>query len=127
MMLASEYRLGFEGHYPLLFGVVCQAALSGRLLKRFLNLTPIWIIGGMCYSIYLYHLWIIALGAQALRFAYRGDFPFWRNFCDLFPVLVLAVLAISAVFYLVLERPCMEREWPRRLWRWAVDHFGLAR
>jgi len=72
----------------------------------------------MCYSIYLYHLWILGLGAQALRFAYNQEFPFWRNFCDLFPPLAGAVLMISGAFYLVLERPCMERDWPKRLRRW---------
>jgi peptidoglycan/LPS O-acetylase OafA/YrhL len=118
-ILASEYFLGYQGHYPLLFGVICLAALRGRALKRILNITPVWIIGGMCYSIYLYHLWILGLGAQALRFAYHTQLPFWQNFGLLFPVLGLAVLAISAVFFLALERPCMERDWPRRLWQWA--------
>lgn len=127
IILVSEFRSGYEGHFPLLFGVVCRAALSGRLLKRALNLTPIWIIGGMCYSIYLYHLWIIALGAQAMRFAYRHDFPFWRNYCDLCPWLLIAVLAISSGFFLALERPCMERDWPKKLWRSATRRIRPAR
>lgn len=122
LILVSELSLDYEGLFPLLFGIVCQAALRGRVLKRFLKITPIWIVGGMCYTIYLYHLWIVGLGAQALRFAYRPDYPFWRNFCDLFPMLALAVLAISAGFFLLLERPCMERDWPKKLWRWATSH-----
>jgi peptidoglycan/LPS O-acetylase OafA/YrhL len=71
----------------------------------------------MCYTIYLYHLWIIGLGAQALRFAYRPELPFWMNFCFLFPVIALVVAMISAVFYVLLERPCMRRDWPERLLR----------
>jgi peptidoglycan/LPS O-acetylase OafA/YrhL len=115
--LVSEFYSGYEGHFALLFGVVSWAALSGRYLRMFLRLTPIWIVGGMCYSIYLYHLWVIALGAQALRFAYRHDYPFWRNYFELFPWLCIAVLVISAGFFLVLERPCMERDWPKRFLR----------
>lgn len=115
--LASELFFDYVGHFPLLFGLVCQAALCGRFLKRVLRFTPVWIVGGMCYTIYLYHLWIIGLGAQALRFAYRPELPFWMNFCFLFPVVALAVAMISAVFYLLLERPCMRRDWPERLLR----------
>ncbi len=118
LILASEYYVGYEGHFPLLFAIVFQAALCGRHLKRFLKLAPIWVVGGMCYSIYLYHLWIFGFGAQALRFAYRHDSPFWVNFCCLFPVIAVVVLAISAGFYLFLERPCMRRDWPERLLRY---------
>ena len=115
--LASERYLGYVGHFPFLFGIVCQAALCGRFLKRALRFAPIWIVGGMCYTIYLYHMWIIGLGAQALRFAYRPGHPFWVNFCSLFPVIAVAVVLICAVFYLLLERPCMRRDWPERLLR----------
>jgi peptidoglycan/LPS O-acetylase OafA/YrhL len=117
LMLLSEYYWGYQGLFPLLFGVICQAALCGRFLKNILRLAPIWIVGGMCYSIYLYHLWIFGVGAQILRFAYRRDLPFWMNFCYLFPVVAIVVLAISAAFYVFLERPCMKRDWPERLLR----------
>jgi peptidoglycan/LPS O-acetylase OafA/YrhL len=123
-VFASERWLRYEGHFPLLFGVFCLAALRGRILKRCLNFTPVWILGGMCYTIYLYHLMILGLGAQALRFAYRPAFPFWRNFCDLFPLLAVLVLIASVVLFLGLERPCMDRDWPKRLWRRAFGNVS---
>ena len=81
--------------------------LRGRVLRAFFQLGPIATIGGSIFLIYLYHYQVIsAIG----RFVHFG---FWPSFA----VLLAAVLASSAVWFLLIERPCMDPAWPQRLVR----------
>jgi len=95
-------------------GLILAAGLRGRLVGRLLgNVWPAT-IGGMCYSIYLWHMPVTnALGRlmpprpawmpRPLDLALHGA------------LIVLAVLAFSAALFVLVERPCMRRDWPRRL------------
>ena len=75
-------------------------------------------IGGMCYSIYLVHFWIIG-NAEKVIYRFRPQpTAYWPELLIVgVPVLVVA-LAVCAVFFLLIERPCMDRTWPRRLAAW---------
>jgi peptidoglycan/LPS O-acetylase OafA/YrhL len=69
----------------------------------------------MCYSLYLLHYPLISfLGRLCSRFALGREF--WSNYL-LQSVLVLpALLAVCAAFFLLVEKPCMRPDWPGRLW-----------
>lgn len=114
--LGSRALSGSEWHYPICLGLICWAGLRGSLLPRFLRLPLVWIIGGMCYSIYLYHYWVLALLARALAFAFSHGLPLWLNLLYLVPVLAAVALSVAAVMFLLVERPCMDRSWPQKLW-----------
>jgi peptidoglycan/LPS O-acetylase OafA/YrhL len=71
--------------------------------------------GGMCYSIYLWHNIIVSgVGNFTIHFnpfrSYLGAL-FWHM-----AILLPAVVLGSTVFYLLVEKPCMDREWPQKLW-----------
>jgi peptidoglycan/LPS O-acetylase OafA/YrhL len=116
VFLASRALSGSEWHYPICLGLISWAGLRGSLLPRFLRLPLVWIIGGMCYSIYLYHYWVLALLARALAFAFSHGLPLWLNLLYLVPVLAVVALSVAAVMYLFVERPCMDKSWPQKLW-----------
>ena len=102
---------------PILGTVVIAAALHGRVFKRWLSRKWIAIIGGMCYSIYLVHYPIFVMGGRRIH-AHDLMHHYW-----LWPwyiAVLIFVLLLSAVFFIVVERPCMDPTWVRRLasrWR----------
>ena len=112
-----------EAHLPLVFATFCAAGLRGRTLPAVLRLKPVWLLGGMCYSIYLYHLWVLIIVGQLMRPLYLHSSPFWANFLIQFPILAAGALLVSAVLYVAIERPCMDKTWPSRLRR----RFASAR
>jgi peptidoglycan/LPS O-acetylase OafA/YrhL len=75
----------------------------------------------MCYSIYLIHF-------QLIRLLWRGTDQFVKGglggalLLQLLLIVPLILLA-SAVFFVVIERPCMQRDWPRKL----TARLGLSR
>lgn len=100
----------------------------GAALNRFFTRPVVATIGGMCYSIYLLHYALIALAIPlTLRLSNRV-FPFLVDIDSgekymlqfgLQALLVLPLLlGVSGAFFVLIERPCMERDWPQRLWNW---------
>lgn len=90
------------------------AAFKSQALNWFLTRQWVYLIGGMCYSIYLLHLPFFGLVAQLVQKNSLGD-TFSQNFwIYLFPAF-LGLLLISSGFYLLIEKPCMERDWHIKL------------
>ena len=73
-------------------------------------------IGGMCYSIYLIHYPIISLfGNKILKLNF---FSFsYANIAIQSLVIVLLVLGISSLFFILIERPCMKKDWYKYVFR----------
>lgn len=81
---------------------------------KFLSLPLITNIGGMCYSIYLLHYPIISLfGNPLLKYSFSDKT--YINITVYVILLVFAVLIFSALFFLLVERPCMEKDWYKKI------------
>jgi peptidoglycan/LPS O-acetylase OafA/YrhL len=94
--------------------VGCYAAFRGRYISPLLSLPGITVIGGMCYTIYLYHEHILSLiGQVALRA--HATHLLWVNYAIAFALMIPTTLVITSVLFLVFEKPFMQRDWPRRL------------
>ena len=87
--------------------ILFHTVLTNQMMKRIFSVNAIVIIGGMCYSIYLLHLGILsALGQLIMR---SGVDYANRNYFILFVfVFAIAVLIISSVFFLLVEKPFMK-------------------
>lgn len=72
-------------------------------------------IGGMCYSIYLLHLAIAQASIELLLKIAPGatNSVLWFTVYVLF--FVVCLLLTVPVFYLLVEKPCMDHTWPARL------------
>jgi peptidoglycan/LPS O-acetylase OafA/YrhL len=99
--------LPWVGLLPALTALLLYAALRGPWLKRLLGWWPLCCIGAMCYSIYLYHFFVVSLIGRVF-----ARWPGWPQQAD--PALLLmvgiglpVVLAACAVPYLLVERPFM--------------------
>ena len=107
---AGAFLFGWETKWffsllPLIGSGLLCAALLGKATNRYLSNAFVATVGGMAYSIYLVHvplMYLIAphLPKDALAFA-----------LTLVPCSFMAGL----MFYVVIERPCMDPDWPRKL------------
>lgn len=84
-------------------------------LKKLMSRQWITIIGGMCYSIYLLHVLIMSGMLQWLNSLPLLHGPLAVIIYGV--VLVAAVLLFSAVFYRLIEQPCMRRDWWKKIFR----------
>lgn len=99
---------------PWLILLLYIAAFQGVAINRLVTNRWIATIGGMCYTIYLLHNYIVAvLGAAIPRILLRGSFPV--RLAIQFILITPFVLVISALYFRFVERPCMRPDWPRRL------------
>jgi peptidoglycan/LPS O-acetylase OafA/YrhL len=111
---------------PLMLIVLFISAFKGKLLNRFLRINFVATVGGMCYSIYLTHLLVIdACFALFAKFhiasTYRGLYVIGLV------VTLPTILLTGAGFYMLIERPCMDRNWPNKLWQYIKSaRFGTA-
>lgn len=100
---------------PFIIVVLYLSAFRGRLCSALFSHPIITDIGGMCYSLYLFHFLIISAVSRVSKPVHIGH-EFWAYYF-LQAVLVLpVVLILCGVFFLLVERPCMDRDWPRKLW-----------
>jgi len=105
--------LAFLLYYAVFRGVVAYRILGNRWLVT---------IGGMCYSIYLLHYQIINFvfgRSRSLVLTNNFEINLLAQFLIIGPV----VLVSSAIFFLLIEKPCMRKDWPGRLWAKARSLF----
>jgi len=100
--------------FPPLALVCYIGAFRGRIYN--VVITNAWIvtIGGMCYSIYLLHTMLLAAAVDITRHLRVSDL-FTVNYLAQCVVAVPAVLIPSALYFVLIEKPCMRRDWPLRL------------
>jgi peptidoglycan/LPS O-acetylase OafA/YrhL len=95
--------------FPVLAVMLYMAAFRGVLVNRILRNPVVTAIGGMCYTIYLFHHTLIP---PVLRISSRFH-PVIQGL-----ILVLVLMLISIAYFVLVERPCMKKNWPQRAWRW---------
>jgi peptidoglycan/LPS O-acetylase OafA/YrhL len=98
---------------PLVVLLVFVAALRGSGTSRFLSNRWVSTIGGMCYSIYLTHLPLLVLLAPLGRSLVVGGYR--ATMVLEIVVMVPIVVTVGTVFFVLIERPCMDPTWPTRM------------
>jgi peptidoglycan/LPS O-acetylase OafA/YrhL len=112
---------------PLMIAALFYSALRGRWHGSVLSWRFIPIVGGMCYSIYLVHARVVSLvlhygfGGMALSGHFSIDFLILLSVT--FPVVVIC----SGIFFLLIEKPCMNPNWPTLLGEWLRKRLGSGK
>ena len=101
--------------FPALVLFLYIAAFRGRLMNWFFSNRWITAIGGMCYSIYLIHYEVISAAGRLTKRVSEG-LPYWAHLSVQIVLVGAAVLLVCGLYFVLLEKPCMRRDWPRRLW-----------
>ncbi len=93
--------------------IVFYTAFKGKLLNWFYTRKIIYIIGGMCYSIYLIHYALISILIK-----YTSKLSFSNGYLSNIFLQIIIVIPIvflaSAIFFMFFEKPFMYRDWPKQ-------------
>ncbi len=94
--------------------VVFISIFKGKILNSIFTNRYIYIIGGMCYSIYLIHYPTFHLLGNIIP-----SFTIFENYMFNFIIQVIIFIPISfiiwSIFYISIEKPCMDKNWPQKL------------
>jgi peptidoglycan/LPS O-acetylase OafA/YrhL len=115
---------------PWMILISCLAGFHGRIGSWFLSQPMIATVGGMCYTIYMYHYHLLSV-------AMRVAMPFethvlWLDMITEYLIVSTVIVLACSVLFALFERPFMRRDWPSRFWsfirrkRVAVGPGALA-
>jgi peptidoglycan/LPS O-acetylase OafA/YrhL len=104
--------LAFRFLAPLILPILFVGAFKGIFIPRILRNRVISTIGGMCYSIYLTHRTTI-LVLQLLLARFHLHFLIWLAISLI--LVAPASIVVGAVYFRLIERPCMDPRWPKKL------------
>jgi peptidoglycan/LPS O-acetylase OafA/YrhL len=100
----SRDQVAYAFLFPLLMAVICFSILNGVVLKACACYPVVSITGGMCYSIYLVHYPIMSIVGV---FAVKAGNPSLAAL-----LMLITVLVLSIIFFVTIERPTMNPNWP---------------
>ncbi len=99
---------------PVIILLFLLLMFRGVWLRRFFSWKPVYLIGGMCYSIYLIHYPLISTASRLVA-KVRPEMPYLTGLTLLIVFWLPVVVGIAAVFFVMIERPCMDHAWPGKL------------
>lgn len=109
------YNIGLRIASPLMVLAFYLIVFGNKWWNKIFSLNGLTLIGGMCYTIYLLHyVAISAFGGVLVPRIYLSNFTvyYWVQLL----MLLAIVLLISAIFFLLIEKPCMKRDWYIKLY-----------
>ena len=98
---------------PFLMLAVFVAAFRGVVFNRIFRNPIVTTLGGMCYTIYLFHYQLIPPVLRFSRPVHIGN-SFDLYFAVQFLIYAAILLLVSCSYFALVERPCMRRDWPQR-------------
>ena len=105
--------LFIRGYLPFLIVPAYLTAFRGTV-SRWLFRTPLLTtIGGMCYSLYLLHPLVMSVAFRKVKFLRIGGDA--TIFVLQTVLLLISILAVGLVYFVLIERPCMNKRWPQEL------------
>lgn len=96
--------------YPMLF----IGMFKGVIINRVFTTNWVMLIGTMCYSIYLLHYAILYFLIDHVTSRWLSN-NYYQDLLLQGIIVLPIVLMASLVFYWLIERPCMDRQWPKKL------------
>ncbi len=99
--------------FPILTFLLYNAVFRGTVTHRIMTNPWITTIGGMCYTIYLFHNQLIG----ALLIFTKGLVPtgdYTVNYFIQAAIVIPVMLVATSIYFMLIERPCMRKDWPRR-------------
>ncbi len=113
----SQFQMDYP-FLPWLWLLMLTAAFRGKICHWLLGQPLITTIGGMCYTIYMYH-WLMISGLIRLTIKFSTHI-FWLDLLIQFAVMSAIIIAICSVLFALFERPFMQRDWPQKFWNWVT-------
>jgi peptidoglycan/LPS O-acetylase OafA/YrhL len=108
---------------PWLLGGVFISALRGVWFTWVLRRPLISVLGGMCYSLYLLHNPLFSFIGH--RIIHQG-MPLPQAYLILGVVGLPIALVAWIAYYILIERPCMNPNWPKIAFQYFSKMIGTA-
>lgn len=93
--------------------VFYASVLRSRVWKRILNLKALVVYGGMCYTVYLYHFWIMRPFVNKVTAPLCAVLPGGAGFLVVGLLTLLFVGLLATIPFLLFEKPFMFPTWPQ--------------
>jgi peptidoglycan/LPS O-acetylase OafA/YrhL len=122
LFVMLRYQVAAHWVFPYAILLLYCATFRGRITNYIFTNPWITAIGGMCYSIYLIHYEVISLVARFTKRIALG-YWYWLDLSIQMLIVGLAIVFICGIYFVILEKPCMRRDWPRRLWSYLRRSF----
>jgi len=104
---------------PALALLLCLGGLRGAITSRILRTPAIAIAGGMCYTIYLWHTPVLTVVGRMLHcIPALATMSYPELFLIEGVIKIAAVMAVCPPLFVLIERPCMDPDWPAKLTAW---------
>ena len=116
------FRFHIHVLLPFLILLAYAVAFKGRLYKSALSTSWVYIIGGMCYTIYLYHSMIKAIVGGRTTVVQLGVSPGSESIVQCL-LISLPIVIVCSVLFVVAEKPFMSRKMFQRI----MLFFGIAK
>lgn len=120
VFLVARQFLWFHAILPFLIMLLYIAAFQGIVFRRFFSNLWIATVGGMCYSTYLWHFFVIGVFFKLTRHLVAFH-DLLLNFVVQIVTLGIPIAVVSVLVFVLIERPCMDPAWPRKFWAFFRD------
>ncbi len=110
-----QHYVGNQILFNISIAVVMITAFKGNIFNWFYTRPLVYIIGGMCYSIYLVHFAFLHLSVKLTKVLWIEGMSYMGNLAIQVLVGMPLVLLVSAVFFRYFERPFMDKDWWNKL------------
>ncbi|HEV2435944.1 MAG TPA: acyltransferase [Verrucomicrobiae bacterium] len=117
LIVLFQSRAVNEIMLPWLNLIILIAAFKGFYCVKFFSNPWIVAIGGMCYTIYLYHWLMISAFVRATE-KFQTHI-FWFDIIMQFAVLSVVIIIFCTFLFAIFERPFMRNDWLIKLWTMA--------
>ncbi len=116
VIIYINYQVNLMNEYLFILGIFIfyYSVLMNGFGKIFFTNKYITVLGGMCYSIYLIHAPIVSAFAHISK-SLAISSHFMPNLLLCTVICIPLVLIPSAIFFRVIEKPCMDKIWPKKL------------
>jgi peptidoglycan/LPS O-acetylase OafA/YrhL len=106
-----QHEISNQFFFNISIALVMITAFKGKVFNWLYTRPVIYVIGGMCYSIYLIHYAFLHLYVKWTKVLWVEGIGYTGNFGIQVLVGVPLVLIVSAIFFRYFERPFMDKDW----------------
>lgn len=110
-----QHEISNQLFFNLSITGVMISAFKGKLFNWFYTRPIIYIVGGMCYSIYLIHYAFLHLSVKFTKYLIIDSWSYPQNLVIQVIVNLVLVLLVSGAFFILVEKPTMDKNWPRKV------------
>ncbi len=96
-----------------LFAMILSA-FKGIIFNYFYTRQIIYVIGGMCYTIYLLHYAFFHLLMKFSK-TITQELNYGTALLIQMGIALTLLMVISSLFFILIEKPCMNKKWPQQL------------